>query len=93
MQNRSCDGCANWQHNHGPFGECRRNAPAVDLLPYTERRDTHQPVAVWPATSAKDWCGQHEPIGVPRASMVPPLPQRARPGETSAQTPAAGGRP
>lgn len=41
----------------GPqFGECRRNAPRLQLS-----RHTDDCSSVWPPTSADDWCGEHRP--------------------------------
>src|SRR6476661_6319509 len=81
MESYACDSCRHWLRNTGAFGECRRHAPTVQLVPYTERLDTLQPVAIWPGTLATHWCGEHSPV-IRSPAQVHPLPRRPSTGET-----------
>ena len=64
-----CESCKFWRAptESESMGECRRNAPAVNL--WTPAQPVMTPLdrvqvpptrAQWPKTLAADWCGEHE---------------------------------
>lgn len=55
---RFCVNCAYWDRDSPTNGRCRRHAPAAIPRPGI---DEAGPIALWPATSAQDWCGEWEP--------------------------------
>lgn len=48
-----CSGCKFWENFYsGNLGECRRMPPTMQLPDGSS--------AVWPKTSARDWCGEFQ---------------------------------
>lgn len=55
-----CGNCVFWEKDEAEesLGECHRNVPQVVTLPDEDGRLI--PVAVFPATDADQWCGEHQ---------------------------------
>lgn len=66
MGDFSCASCVFWNPERPPtegtramYGECRRNSPRLKM-----DRVADEDHAIWPPTSAANWCGEYRPTSL-----------------------------